>query len=485
MHSHGRSTEPQPSGSHGRLSSCSSLRFADDTDTEPNVDSPDRPSHQTTTKVHVPSSQPSSFQPMTNQHASAPVCQTAPSKPSRSLPFSNSIFRSRKSTPDSTGSQRSLLPSRSNSRASRESRDSPLSESSDAKRPRGATFVDSPIRPSTCEPIVQDTKESVITSTSPTTGATFIVSDHHPFKPLSASQIAAAAISDRPSFINTPVSANAIISSTASRASSSNRSASQTENAICILAEVHAPPPDFSLHTGDVITTQMVTAESSPKRHPLAVASYSSRTAPLSPPVMECSIARCVPADAVSIASSNVTSTTATSTHLRTSFTFDVRNYQVGGGGGAVSYVNLAWDQPKMTEEDTDEEPTGQIAAGKRKRRLVMQLETGSNQRIEQTRCILALRRRARLCKSGRLDVACLLDQAYHGLTRRLLAEAGNWNFNSFTLDTLSGGHSLSAMLMHFFTKYNFICIYKLDITNVWKCFRKLAFYLLLLFFST
>ncbi|XP_053210158.1 uncharacterized protein LOC128393950 [Panonychus citri] len=70
------------------------------------------------------------------------------------------------------------------------------------------------------------------------------------------------------------------------------------------------------------------------------------------------------------------------------------------------------------------------------------------------------------------IDPIVLLDYSYHGVTDRFLASASKWSFNSFTLDTLTGGHSLSALLFHLFNKYNFIQEFKLEIINVWKCLR-------------
>lgn len=92
----------------------------------------------------------------------------------------------------------------------------------------------------------------------------------------------------------------------------------------------------------------------------------------------------------------------------------------------------------------------------------------------DQTRCLLTLRRKAELRKrKANKDSSAVLDLAYYGLIKRFLLNSRNWNFNSFTLETLSGGHSLSQMLIFFFCKYDFIRIYNLDMTSVFKCFSK------------
>lgn len=402
---HTKSSDANSSTSRGRLSSCSSLRYADDTDTEPGVESPvDGPTPRAASAGHNPlTCTTSSTRPVTPANVTSTSTTTSGSnsnigKALRSaLPFSSAgaIFRSRKSTGSSkdkiatstTNSSNSSIHTatraatpilssnqtqtmRSDSRCSQYSRDSPI-ESSESKRLRKTTTVstnDSPTRP------------VVITS----------IDVHSP----SASIV-------------------------------NNRTSDRHSLSLC--------------------------------RADLQVKESSSST----------------PTE------SRFHRTHRTPAQLRTSFTFDVRNYQVGGGGGRTAYLDLNWDQSRPSllsfEDDHDSQLNLELdrrSRTKQRRKLVMQLQTASNQRIEQTRCVLALRRRARMKRSGKLSADCLLDKAYHGLTKRLLAETINWNFNSFTLDTLSGGHSLSAMLMHFFVKYDFIRIYRLDVTNVWKCFR-------------
>jgi len=97
-----------------------------------------------------------------------------------------------------------------------------------------------------------------------------------------------------------------------------------------------------------------------------------------------------------------------------------------------------------------------------------------NNQNLAQRRLLLTLRRRKSIQKSIHIDPIALLDYSYHGITQRFLCSVSNWSFNSFTLDTLTGGHSLFHLLLYLFKHYNFIEIFNLDILNVWKCFRKL-----------
>ncbi|XP_074603272.1 uncharacterized protein LOC141856748 [Brevipalpus obovatus] len=67
-----------------------------------------------------------------------------------------------------------------------------------------------------------------------------------------------------------------------------------------------------------------------------------------------------------------------------------------------------------------------------------------------------------------------LLDLNYYRITDRFLENAANWSFNTFTLNTMTGGHCLSSLLIYLFQKYDFIRIFNLDILNVRRCFRLL-----------
>jgi hypothetical protein len=86
---------------------------------------------------------------------------------------------------------------------------------------------------------------------------------------------------------------------------------------------------------------------------------------------------------------------------------------------------------------------------------------------------LLTLRRRKSIQRSIHIDPIALLDQSYYDITGRYLKQSSKWRFNTFTLDVLTGGHSLSSLLFYLFTEYNFIEIFKLDVINVLRCFRK------------
>lgn len=65
------------------------------------------------------------------------------------------------------------------------------------------------------------------------------------------------------------------------------------------------------------------------------------------------------------------------------------------------------------------------------------------------------------------IDSTPWLDHSYHKITERFLNNASNWSFNSFTLDMLTGGHSLSSLLIYLFKKYDFIQLFNLDIVSM------------------
>lgn len=101
------------------------------------------------------------------------------------------------------------------------------------------------------------------------------------------------------------------------------------------------------------------------------------------------------------------------------------------------------------------------------------QAATNEDDRATQSRILLTLRRRKSVHQSIHIDPIALLDYSYHGVVNRFLKNSANWRFNSFTLDTMTGGHSLSQLLFYIFNHYNFIDHFNLDIICVWKCFRE------------
>ena len=86
---------------------------------------------------------------------------------------------------------------------------------------------------------------------------------------------------------------------------------------------------------------------------------------------------------------------------------------------------------------------------------------------------LIRLRRRKSLQRSIHIDPIALLDQSYYGITNTYLKHSSKWQFNTFTLDVMTGGHSLSSLLFHFFIEYGFIDTFKLDVINVMRCFRE------------
>lgn len=85
----------------------------------------------------------------------------------------------------------------------------------------------------------------------------------------------------------------------------------------------------------------------------------------------------------------------------------------------------------------------------------------------------LTLRRRKSLQQSIHSEAVSLLDLCYYGVTERYLRQSARWSFNTFSLDLLTGGHSLSSLLMYLFKEYGFIEHFKLDVINVLRCFCK------------
>lgn len=88
-------------------------------------------------------------------------------------------------------------------------------------------------------------------------------------------------------------------------------------------------------------------------------------------------------------------------------------------------------------------------------------------------RMLLTLRRKKSLYKSLDADPITLLDHSYNLIVDRFLNSCISWEFSSFNLHLLTGGHSLSHLLIHLFKSYDLIRTFRLDLLCLWKCFRE------------
>ncbi|XP_055608152.1 uncharacterized protein LOC129755605 [Uranotaenia lowii] len=80
-------------------------------------------------------------------------------------------------------------------------------------------------------------------------------------------------------------------------------------------------------------------------------------------------------------------------------------------------------------------------------------------------------RRRKKLnTRSLALDQA-ILDDILHGQVQCILDRVGNWRFNAFTLETVTGGRSLPVLCVHLFHWYGLLDHFNLDVVRVWKLF--------------
>ncbi|KAF2369133.1 3'5'-cyclic nucleotide phosphodiesterase catalytic domain [Trinorchestia longiramus] len=64
-----------------------------------------------------------------------------------------------------------------------------------------------------------------------------------------------------------------------------------------------------------------------------------------------------------------------------------------------------------------------------------------------------------------------LLDDLYPGPTQSVLERVGDWNFNAFALDSVTGGRPVSVLCVYLLHRYNLINIFHMDTVTVWKCF--------------
>ncbi|XP_076397422.1 uncharacterized protein LOC100877791 isoform X3 [Megachile rotundata] len=80
-------------------------------------------------------------------------------------------------------------------------------------------------------------------------------------------------------------------------------------------------------------------------------------------------------------------------------------------------------------------------------------------------------RRRKRLTTRSLTQEPGILDDIFHGLVQCVLQKAGNWRFNAFTLETVTGGRSLPVLCVHLFHWYGLLQYFNLDVVSVWKLF--------------
>ncbi|XP_016907442.2 uncharacterized protein LOC107994850 isoform X3 [Apis cerana] len=80
-------------------------------------------------------------------------------------------------------------------------------------------------------------------------------------------------------------------------------------------------------------------------------------------------------------------------------------------------------------------------------------------------------RRRKRLTTRSLTEEPGILDDIFHGLVQCVLQKAGNWRFNAFTLETVTGGRSLPVLCVHLFHWYGLLQYFNLDVVTVWKLF--------------
>ncbi|XP_037084780.1 cGMP-specific 3',5'-cyclic phosphodiesterase-like [Pollicipes pollicipes] len=80
-------------------------------------------------------------------------------------------------------------------------------------------------------------------------------------------------------------------------------------------------------------------------------------------------------------------------------------------------------------------------------------------------------RRRKRLCTRQLTGDRALLDDVYHGPAQLVLERIERWNFNAFTLDTVTGGRSVPVLCVHLFKEFGLNSAFNLDVVKVWKCF--------------
>ncbi|XP_076181519.1 uncharacterized protein LOC143153819 isoform X3 [Ptiloglossa arizonensis] len=129
---------------------------------------------------------------------------------------------------------------------------------------------------------------------------------------------------------------------------------------------------------------------------------------------------------------------------------------------------------PATLKEVHDEPPTETVfrRLSEADRILLESLDIGRS-RPRPTGRFLTMhkRRRKRLTTRSLTQEPGILDDIFHGLVQCVLQKAGNWRFNAFTLETVTGGRSLPVLCVHLFHWYGLLQHFNLDVVTVWKLF--------------
>ncbi|XP_037904813.1 uncharacterized protein LOC119647762 isoform X3 [Hermetia illucens] len=80
-------------------------------------------------------------------------------------------------------------------------------------------------------------------------------------------------------------------------------------------------------------------------------------------------------------------------------------------------------------------------------------------------------RRRKKLTTRSLAQDSAILDDVLHGQVQCILNQVGNWRFNAFTLETVTGGRSLPVLCVHLFHWYGLLDHFNLDVVRLWKLF--------------
>ncbi|XP_046589292.1 uncharacterized protein LOC107226321 isoform X3 [Neodiprion lecontei] len=106
--------------------------------------------------------------------------------------------------------------------------------------------------------------------------------------------------------------------------------------------------------------------------------------------------------------------------------------------------------------------------------KLLLEAMDTSRDRTRHTGRFLTMhkRRRKRLTTRTLNQDPGILDDIFHGQVQCLLQKSGNWRFNAFTLETVTGGRSLPVLCVHLFHWYGLLEHFQLDVVRVWKLFN-------------
>ncbi|XP_055376743.1 uncharacterized protein LOC129608962 [Condylostylus longicornis] len=145
---------------------------------------------------------------------------------------------------------------------------------------------------------------------------------------------------------------------------------------------------------------------------------------------------------------------------------------------GAIYVCLMPSHQQKLAQVDTSERDDWRRRVSESDRPLLEALldeekhENARRRHLSNGRFLtMHKRRRKKLTTRSLNQDPAILDDVLHGQVQCILNRVGDWRFNAFTLETVTGGRSLPVICVHLFHWYGLLDHFNLDVVRLWKLF--------------